>query len=130
MKNSISLIIFCVFFIFSCNNSNTNRTKTNVDSNLNKKSSETVKEKNINGIYYYSDDSAESTVTISGGIWRGKLVLKTGFGSSYDQSNASYSNGMVKDGVLYDESGFFELGYTDGEFLNIQISSSMVKHYK
>jgi|ETNmetMinimDraft_32_1059908.scaffolds.fasta_scaffold19931_3 hypothetical protein len=92
--------------------------------------SKSYQKKSINGVYSYSDNSAKSTVTVSGSRWSGKLTIISGFGDAYDRSNASYSNGIVKDGVLYDDSGYFELGSVDGTSLTIQISSSMVTHYK
>jgi len=84
----------------------------------------------MNGLYSYSDSEGESTIIISGNRWSGKLVIITGFGSSYDNSTANYSNGIVKDGILYDDSGYIELGSVNGTSLTMPIGSSRAIHYK
>ena len=123
-KYSLVLIILC--FLFSCFNNSLEAEKKNT----NNQSSKSFHQKSINGVYSYSDNSVKSIVTISENRWRAKLIIISGFGDSYDNSNASYSSGIVKDGVLYDDSGYFELGSANGTSLAIQISSSMVTHYK
>ena len=129
----ISIICVITVLLSSCFDNSSeerNNTSQNQSSEHDRQPSKSYQKKSINGVYSYSDNSAKSTVTVSGSRWSGKLTIISGFGDAYDRSNASYSNGIVKDGVLYDDSGYFELGSVDGTSLTIQISSSMVTHYK
>lgn len=126
MNYIYNLVLIISFFLFSCSNSSLESNKTNT----NNQPPKSFQQKSINGVYSYSDNSVKSIVTISENRWRAKLIIISGFGDSYDNSNASYSSGIMKDGVLYDDSGYFELGSADGTSLAIQISSSMVTHYK
>ena len=119
MKNIYSIGLITLLFLCSCSNGSSNN-----------QSSKPNKQKSINGLYLYSDSSAESTITVSGNSWYGKLVIKSGLGSSYDNSNASYSSGIVRDGMLYDDSGYIELGSVNGTSLSMPIGSSRVTHYK
>lgn len=119
----VSVLFF--FFLCSCSNSsesNSGNEEINNEFNNTKSS--------LNGVYSYSDSSVESDVRVSGSNWQGKLIIKSGFGSSYDNSNASYSSGIVRDGILYDDSGYIELGSVNGTSLSIPIGSSRVTHYK
>ena len=120
---TVSVLFF--FFLCSCSNSsesNSGNEEINNEFNNTKSS--------LNGVYSYSDSSVESDVRVSGSNWKGKLIIKSGFGSSYDNSNASYSSGIVRDGILYDDSGYIELGFVNGTSLSIPIGSSRVTHYK
>ena len=89
-----------------------------------------LQEKKNHSIYLYSDPSIESFITISGNSWHGKLIIKSGFGSSYDNSNASYSSGIVKGSILYDEHALIKLGNIDNQSLEIPIGSKRVTHQK
>ena len=114
MKNIYSIGLITLLFLCSCSNGSSNN-----------QSSEANKQKSINGIYSYSDSSAESTITVSGNSWFGTLVLKSEF-----SSKSSYSSGIVRDGMLYDDSGYIELGSVNGTSLSMPIGSSRVTHYK
>ena len=119
MKNIYSIGLITILFLCSCSNGTSNNQSTKPN-----------KQKSINGVYSYSDSSVESTITVSGNRWFGKLVIKSGLGASYDNSNASYSSGIVRDGILYDDSGYIELGSLNGTLLSMPIGSSRVTHYK
>ena len=125
MKKIYSIVLITLLFLCSCSNGSSNNQSSKPN-----KPSKTNKQKSINGVYSYSDSSAESTITVSGDSWFGKLVIITGLGSSYDNSNASYSSGIVRDGILYDDSGYIELGSVNGNSLSMPIGSSRVTHYK
>ena len=125
MKKIYSIGLITLLFLCSCSNGSSNNQSSKPN-----KTSKTNKQKSINGVYSYSDSSAESTITVSGDSWFGKLVIITGLGSSYDNSNASYSSGIVRDGILYDDSGYIELGSVNGTSLSMPIGSSRVTHYK
>ena len=124
MRNRYSIVLIIFLFFCSCSNGSSNR------GSLNNQSSKSNKQKSMNGLYSYSDSEGESTIIISGNRWSGKLVIITGFGSSYDNSTANYSNGIVKDGILYDDSGYIELGSVNGTSLTMPIGSSRAIHYK
>ncbi len=72
-----------------------------------------------NGKYVYDSSDGTLTVTISGSSWRGKTVIKTGFGSAYDNQQAQYSRGIVNGNDLYDESGYFKVGYVSGNSVSM-----------
>jgi hypothetical protein len=121
-KQSLSVlsIVMFTFFAFGCGGSD--------GSGSSSKSSYTTT--SINGTYKYSDSGGSSTVTVSGNTWSAKSVINSGFGSSYDNSQAQYSNGVVKNGKLYDSSGYVQVGSVDGSSLEIAIGSGMATHYK
>ena len=119
MKYLYSVGLITLIFLCSCSNGSSNN-----------QSSKANKQKSINGIYSYSDSSLESTITVSDNSWSGKLVIKSGLGSSYDNSNASYISGIVREGILYDDSDYIELGSVKGTSLSIPIGSSRIVHYK
>ena len=121
MKYIYSIRLITLFFLCSCSNGSSDN--QSFKSNQSKSIS-------LAGVYSYADSSVKSTITVSGSRWSGKLVIITGFGSSYDNSNASYSSGIVKDGKLYDDSGYIELGSVNGTSLTMPIGSSRVTHYK
>ena len=123
--NKISYLLFIgLFFLVSCSESSNSNTISNSPSKKNNT------KKSVNGVYKYSDSSVESTVTVSGNSWMGKLLIRSGLGSTYDNTNASYSSGIVRDGILYDDSGYIELGSVNVSSLSIPIGSSRVTHYK
>jgi len=111
--------LILLFLLSSCSNDSSNT-----------KSSKSNQKNSVSGVYSYSDNSVKSTITVSSNRWSGKLVLETGFGSSYDNSNASYSSGIVRDDILYDDSGYIELGSVNGSSLKMIVGSSRVTHYK
>ena len=121
-KQSLSVlsILMFTFFAFGCGGSG--------GSGSSSKSSYTTT--SINGTYKYSDSGGSSTVTVSGNTWSAKSVINSGFGSSYDNGQAQYSNGVVKNGKLYDSSGYVQVGSVDGSSLEIAIGSGMATHYK
>jgi len=114
MKRIFSLCVVLCCVLLGCSGSETN-TEINNSMNSNKSSAQT---QTVNGVYKYSDSSVKSTVTVSGNSWRGKLVIVTGFGDSYDNSNASYSNGVVKNDKHYDSSGYVQIGSVNGRSLS------------
>ena len=123
--NRISYLLFIgLFFLVSCSESSNSNTISNSPSKKNNT------KKSINGVYKYSDSSVESTVTVSGNSWMGKLLIRSGLGSTYDNTNTSYSSGIVRDGILYDDSGYIELGSVNVSSLSIPIGSSRITHYK
>jgi len=71
---------------------------------------ESIDDHSINGSYTYEDNDGKITVVITGNIWQAKMIRKSGFGASYDEQNADYANGVVKDNDLYDNSGYMKLG--------------------
>ena len=81
MKYIYSTGLMTLLFLCSCSNGSSNI-----------QSSKTNKQKSINGVYSYTDSSVESNITVSGNSWSGKLVINSGLGSSYDNSNSIYNS--------------------------------------
>ena len=115
-----SIVFLCsIYLVTSCTDVNNNSSGTTNESS------------SVNGVYTYDGNDATSRVTVSSNSWSGKVIIKTGFGEDYDNSSASYSNGKVKDGKLYDESGYIELGSANGSTLTISVGSAgTLTHYK
>ena len=135
MKKSAYILITITLLFLSCLSSNKKEMINSIKEiqELQKNNDQFDKfqnKKNINGIYTFSDSSIKSIVTVSENNWFGKLIIKSNFGSSYDNSNASYSSGKVKNGILYDDSGIVECGSVNGASLSIPIGDSRVIHYK
>ena len=126
MKKLLKIIpcfpLVALLFLCSCSDGSSNNEK------INNKSTTNNTQGSINGLYSYSE--VKSIITVKGNRWRGELLIKSGLGSSYDNSNASYSSGIVKDATLYDDSGYIELGSVNGTSLSMPIGSSRVTHYK
>ena len=133
---SVLILIISLLIIGCGNNNNTNSVDEyqqfdgyQKDKKIN--TNQTINQpKSINGVYSYSDSSVESTITVSGDSWSGKLVIVSGFGESYDNSNASYTYGLVINDRLYDESGWVELGSVNGTSLTMPVGSYNLTHYK
>lgn len=124
-KTILSLnYITYILLILSCSDIESNRSKGKDNSEI------YLQGKNKYETYLYSDASIESLITISGNSWHGKLIIKSGFGSSYDNSNASYSSGIIKGSILYDEHALIKLGNIDNQSLEIPIGSKRVTHKK
>jgi hypothetical protein len=64
--------------------------------NNNKQKTET-----IDGSYVYEDNTAKISIDINGTRWNGKIMIKTGMGSSYDNRNAKYPSGKIRENDLY-----------------------------
>jgi|APSaa5957512493_1039668.scaffolds.fasta_scaffold48098_2 hypothetical protein len=114
MKLFISLLTFLL--IFSCGGESKS-SKSDSKSRSSNTSSSTYskkKAKTNNGTYSKETIDGKMTVTISGNSWRGKTVIKTGFGDAYDNQNAQYDRGLVKGNDLYDESGYVKIGSVSG----------------
>jgi hypothetical protein len=114
MKLFISLLTFLL--IFSCGGESKS-SKSDSKSRSSNTSSSTYskkKAKTNNGTYSKETRDGKMTVTISGNSWRGKTVIKTGFGDAYDNQNAQYDRGLVKGNDLYDESGYVKMGSVSG----------------
>jgi hypothetical protein len=118
----LTILIFSIIAFGSCNLNDSDSSKSSIKSSYSNTS--------VDGTYKYSDSGGSSVVTVSGNRWSGKTVINSGFGSSYDNGQAQYSNGVVKNGKLYDSSGYVQLGTVDDYSLEIAIGSNMATHYK
>ena len=105
--------------IYNKSDLNTNKS-ANVPVNVQKK------EPSAYGTYSYSDNSVELTIVVSGESWKGKTMLKTGFGSGNDNQNAKYSSGVVKGNGLYDSNGMVKIGSIEGTELHTSIGGQSV----
>ena len=80
----------------------------------------------VNGLYYYGDNSVEITVNVRSGSWMGKTKIISGFGDEYDNQSVEYENGVVNGSELYDESGYVKIGFVSGNRLNTTIGGQSV----
>jgi len=117
MKKLLALntLLICAFafIIISCDNNSNNQTSK-------------PKSESINGLYSFSDNSVQLEVRINGNSWSQKTIIVTGLGSDYDLQNAKYYNGIVKGTILYDDSGYVQIGSINANSLNIIISGKRV----
>ncbi|GAB2564388.1 hypothetical protein [Spirosoma aerophilum] len=91
-----------------------------------KPKSEQVVRPSVNGVYSYTDDSAELEITVSDNHWSGKTIMKSGFGEAYDEQNAMRDNGVVKEGYLYDDSGMVKIGSVSDGYLHTSVGQKPV----
>ena len=119
LKRLIYLVI--PFFVFiSCGDGSTGNKSNSINNSLLSNS--------VNGTY--TNSSGESSIIVSEASWSGKIVIETGFGSAYDQQNAQYSNGIIKDDDLYDESGYMKIGYINNNSLTTTLGGQSITLYK
>lgn len=78
------------------------------------------------GIYYYSDNMLNLSITIKGNIWIGKTMFLSGMGENYDNQNTKYESGILKGNSLYEKSGMVEVGYLSGNRLTTSIGGQTV----
>ena len=77
-----------------------------------------------NGKYTYTESGGvESVVTVSGARWSSTLKL-------CDFCDKDYESGVVKNGKLFDSSGFMEVGSISGEKLVMRTASGNITHRK
>ena len=120
MKSFLCLLIF--LFIFSCSSESNSSKPTSKSKSTNGSSSSTYAKKkrtSKNGTYSKETRDGKLLVTISGNSWRGKTIIKTGFGDAYDNQNATYDRGLVRGNNLYDESGYVKVGSVSGNSVRI-----------
>jgi len=116
------LIYFVIpFFVFISCGDGSSGNKSNAINNSSSSNS-------LNGTY--TNSSGECRIIVSGARWSGKIVIETGFGSAYDQQNAQYSNGIIKDDDLYDESGYVKIGYISNNSLTTILGGKSITLYK
>ena len=114
MKLFISLLTFLLIFSCSSETKSSKSDSKNKSSNTSSSTYSKKKAKTNNGTFSKETRDGKMTVTISGNSWRGKTVIKTGFGDAYDNQNAQYDRGLVKGNDLYDESGYVKIGSVSG----------------
>lgn len=114
MKNTLLKIILSIFFLTLVGFETHNNTTTEINS--------VSYFQTINGLYTYSDSSLKSEVQISGASWRRKVILHN--------IDTSYDSGIVKNSDLYDSSGLYKLGSTNGKTVKIAMGNKVVIHYK
>jgi len=77
-----------------------------------------------NGRYTYTESGGvESIVTVSGSSWSSTLKL-------CDYCDKDYESGIVKDGKLYDSSGYVEIGSVSGSSLTMRTANGNMTHRK
>ena len=116
------LCVLTFLFIFSCSSESNSSKSTSKSKSTNRSSSSTYTKKKTtskNGTYSKETRDGKLSITISGNSWRGKTIIKTGFGDAYDNQNATYDRGLVRGSDLYDESGYVKVGSVSGNSVRI-----------
>ena len=80
----------------------------------------------IDGTYTYSDNSGAFEISIFGSQWSGKTTINSGMGEEYDNQNAQYESGVVKDNNLYDSSGLSQIGYVSNGTISTTIGGQRI----
>lgn len=62
------------------------------------------------GLYVYRNFEGETRLVVAGMRWLARTIIKTGFGAEYDASQGMTSVGVVSGNILYDETGYVEVG--------------------
>ena len=62
------------------------------------------------GLYTYRNVDGETRLRVLGSHWIAVTMLRTGFGDEYDASQAMTSSGIVEGSMLYDETGYVQVG--------------------
>lgn len=62
------------------------------------------------GLYVYRNYEGETRLVVAGTRWLARTIINTGFGAEYDASQGMTSVGVVSDNILYDETGYVEVG--------------------
>ena len=78
----------------------------------------------------YTTSTEETSITINGSIWNGLIVIKSEFGSQYNETFRD--NGIVKGNDLYDELGLNKIGYISStqKSITTTIGGSTITLYK
>jgi len=129
-KNEIvlSLLFIGLIFLVGCKKMADDKIKSSGkdETNINTEVQEMSEVPSNEGTYTYEDSSASLEITVSGSMWSGKTVLKSGFGDAYDTENTEYQSGIVKGSDLYDDSGYVKIGYVDGNTLTTSMGGNRV----
>jgi len=62
------------------------------------------------GLYVFRNYEGETRLVVAGTRWLARTIINTGFGAEYDASQGMTSAGVVSDNILYDETGYVEVG--------------------
>lgn len=62
------------------------------------------------GLYVFRNYEGETRLVVAGTRWLARTIINTGFGAEYDASQGMTSVGVVSDNILYDETGYVEVG--------------------
>jgi len=82
--------------------------------------------KTIDGVYSYKDNSISLEIIITGDQWQGKTMIISGFGSDYDNQQATYESGTISGNDLYESKGIVQVGYVDGHYLHTSVGNRRI----
>lgn len=78
------------------------------------------------GIYSYRNVDGETRLRVLGSRWIAVTMLRTGFGDEYDASQAMTSSGIVEGSMLYDETGYVQVGRLRRNGANVWVAELAV----
>ena len=115
----LALACICSLLILGCGSS-----ESSSSSSPSSPSSASSPSPSPNGTYTYTESGGVlSVVTVSGARWSSSLKI-------CEYCDKSYSSGIVKDGKLYDSSGFVEVGSVSGSSLSMRMPNGYMTHRK
>ena len=110
-KFSLCIIAIMVIGTYACQPSESSANTANEESSA--PSSNSSENLNVNytvdGEYTYEDGGMKASLTINGGKWRASTYYKTDKGSKFDSSHVEYKKGVIKDKMLYENSGIIPI---------------------
>jgi hypothetical protein len=80
----------------------------------------------VEGNYIYEDGGMKTTLTIEGGKWRASTYYKTDRGSKFDSSHVENKTGIVKDKMLYENSGMIPISPVERNKIKMTIGGKEV----
>lgn len=80
----------------------------------------------IDGNYSFEDNSILFEISINGDKWFGKTTIISGFGSDYDNQQATYENGTMSGNDLYESRGIVQVGYVDGDYIHTSVGNRRI----
>jgi hypothetical protein len=84
----------------------------------------------IEGKYNYEDGGMMTTLTIEGEKWRASTYYKTDRGSKFDSTHVENKTGIVKDKMLYENSGMIPICPVERNKIKITIGGKEVELVK
>lgn len=84
----------------------------------------------VEGKYSYEDGGMKTTLTIEGGKWRASTYYKTDRGSNFDSTHVENKTGIVKDKMLYENSGMIPISPVERNKIRMTIGGKEVELVK
>jgi hypothetical protein len=110
-KNQLTLIGFLFVVSNACQLTDNAifQEESKIADQIPKKIEELKQDYAVDGEYTYEDGGMRASLTINGEKWRASTYYKTDKGSKFDSSHVEYKTGIIKDKMLYENSGIIPI---------------------